>query len=195
MLPFPYLVHAKGLLSLESLILSIGPGLPPSVLPLYSHHHHPRRRSTRIVPDDELDERLHSFSFLGDPCLSHLIAMLSTYELYPMSTPMPDTADPATGRRIPPTAPSLPSPTECTPQPIRSRVQNMSLSLDNIPNNFNPSKVERTFSNLSVSAPSTTHLECMPCPTCDKTIADTMAVSRINGSFNGSQSEIGRAHV
>jgi osomolarity two-component system sensor histidine kinase NIK1 len=73
-------------------------------------------------------------------------------------------------------------------RPISSRVQNMSLSLDDIPINFDPSTLQRTFSNSSVSAPSTTHLECMSCPTCGKAITDTMTMSRINSSFNGSQS-------
>ena len=73
-------------------------------------------------------------------------------------------------------------------RPISSRVQNMSLSLDNIPNNFDVSKLSRTFSNSSASAPSTSHLEHMSCPTCGKVITDTITMSRINGSFNGSQS-------
>lgn len=73
-------------------------------------------------------------------------------------------------------------------RPISSRVQNMSLSLDNIPNNFDPSKLHRTFSNSSASAPSTSHLEHMSCPTCGKVITDTITMSRINGSFNGSPS-------
>lgn len=72
--------------------------------------------------------------------------------------------------------------------PINSRVQNMSLSLDNIPNNFDPSRLQRTVSNSSASAPSTSHLEYMSCPTCGKTITDTITMSRINGSFNGSPS-------
>jgi hypothetical protein len=72
---------------------------------------------------------------------------------------------------------------------LASRIS-MSSSLNNIPNNFDPSKVQRTFSNSSVSAPSATHLERMPCPkaTCGKTITDTMTTGRINGSFNVSQS-------
>ena len=73
-------------------------------------------------------------------------------------------------------------------RPISSRVQNMSLSLDNIPNNFDPSRLQRTLSNSSASAPSTSHVECMSCPTCGKVITDTITMSRINGSFNGSPS-------
>jgi osomolarity two-component system sensor histidine kinase NIK1 len=73
-----------------------------------------------------------------------------------------------------------------TARPISSRVQNMSLSLDNIPNNFDPSKLQRTYSNGSNSAPSTSHIDSMTCPTCGKTITDTMTLSRINGAFSGS---------
>lgn len=73
-------------------------------------------------------------------------------------------------------------------RPISSRVQNMSLSLDNIPNNFDPSKIQRTSSSSSTSAPPTSHIEHMSCPTCGKIITDTMTMSRINGSFNGSPS-------
>ncbi|KAI9566571.1 hypothetical protein HD554DRAFT_1096674 [Boletus coccyginus] len=73
-------------------------------------------------------------------------------------------------------------------RPISSRVQNMSLSFDNIPNNFDSSKLQRTCSNSSTSAPSTSHLECMPCPTCGKTITDTMTISRINDIFSGTSS-------
>ena len=60
--------------------------------------------------------------------------------------------------------------------------RNTLLSLDNIPNNFDPSRMQSALSNSSASAPSTTHLERMSCPTCGKMIADTMATSCINGS-------------
>lgn len=73
-------------------------------------------------------------------------------------------------------------------RPINSRVQNMSLSLDNIPPNFDPSKLQRTCSNSSASAPSTSHLEHMSCPTCGKVITDTLTMSRITSSFDGSPS-------
>jgi len=73
-------------------------------------------------------------------------------------------------------------------RPISSRVQNMSLSFDNIPGNFDSSKLQRTFSNSSASAPPTSHLECMSCPTCGKMITDTITMSRINSSFNGTSS-------
>ena len=43
-------------------------------------------------------------------------------------------------------------------------------------------------SQTRVSASSATHLEHTPCPTCGKTITDTMTMSRINDSFSGPQS-------
>lgn len=73
-------------------------------------------------------------------------------------------------------------------RPISSRVQNMSLSLDSIPNNFDLSKLQRTFSNSPASAPSTSHVEHMSCPTCGKVITDSVTMSRINSSFTGSPS-------
>ncbi|KAG9312444.1 HAMP TYPE histidine kinase [Chiua virens] len=76
-----------------------------------------------------------------------------------------------------------------TSRPTSSRAQSMSLSLDNIPNNIDPSKMQRTLSNSSASAPSTSHGERMPCPTCGKIITDSLTMSRINNSsFDGSPS-------
>ncbi|KAG6379634.1 hypothetical protein JVT61DRAFT_10152 [Boletus reticuloceps] len=204
---------------------------------------------------------------LNDPFLSHLIALLSAYELCPMSTPPPryggpgdwqtdsilrslsaiarrmytaeDTLDslkaseswqaigPETKKRRRPSTMSAKHASAArsgffsnksdaivnsadgsdvemiaedamvdvadvdrspSTRPISSRVQNMSLSPDNIPNNVDFSKLQRTFSNSSASAPSTSHLEHMSCPTCGKVITDSMTMSRINSSFNGSQS-------
>ncbi|KAG6372485.1 hypothetical protein JVT61DRAFT_7588 [Boletus reticuloceps] len=73
-------------------------------------------------------------------------------------------------------------------RPISSRAQNMSLSLDNIPNDVDFSKLQRTFSNSSASATSTSHLEHISCPTCGKVITDSTTMSRINSNFNESQS-------
>jgi osomolarity two-component system, sensor histidine kinase NIK1 len=76
-----------------------------------------------------------------------------------------------------------------SPRPINSRVQNMSLSLDNIPNNFDPLRLQRSHSgSSSTSAPPTSHVEHMACPTCGKTITDTMTMSRITSSFDASPS-------
>lgn len=72
-------------------------------------------------------------------------------------------------------------------RPISSRVQNMSLSLDDIPQDIDFSKLQRTISNSSTSAPSTSHVEHVFCPTCGKMVPDS-TMSRIHGSFNGSPS-------
>ncbi|KAG6333867.1 hypothetical protein ID866_5222 [Astraeus odoratus] len=78
-------------------------------------------------------------------------------------------------------------PVSSKPLPGSARTQSMSLSLDNIPNTIDPSKIQRSFSNgSSSSAPTTSCVDHMICPTCGKPITDTMTMSRINSSFDGS---------
>lgn len=68
-----------------------------------------------------------------------------------------------------------------------ARSQAMSLSLDNIPTTFDPFKLQRSTSNgSSCSAPTTSYMDHMVCPTCGKPITDTMTMSRVNSTFNGS---------
>jgi osomolarity two-component system sensor histidine kinase NIK1 len=70
-------------------------------------------------------------------------------------------------------------------KPYSSRANAMSLSLDGI----DAATLLRSFHNgSSASAPSTTHIEHVACPTCGKAITDTLTMSRINGSFSGSHS-------
>ncbi|KIJ62480.1 hypothetical protein HYDPIDRAFT_114607 [Hydnomerulius pinastri MD-312] len=76
-----------------------------------------------------------------------------------------------------------------TARPMSARVQNMTLSLDNIPTNIDPTKLQRTYSSgSSSSAPPTPHHDHVMCPACGKTITDTVTMNRINGSFDGSSS-------
>ncbi|KAJ8594201.1 hypothetical protein M405DRAFT_809539 [Rhizopogon salebrosus TDB-379] len=65
------------------------------------------------------------------------------------------------------------------------RASAMSLSLDGI----DAATLLRSFHNgSSASAPSTSHIEHIACPTCGKAITDTLTMSRLNGSFTGSDS-------
>lgn len=65
----------------------------------------------------------------------------------------------------------------------------MSLSLDGIPSHIDAATLFRSFNDgSSVSAPPTTHIDHVSCPTCGKAITDTLTMSRINGSFSGSHS-------
>ncbi|KAG2083298.1 uncharacterized protein F5147DRAFT_175424 [Suillus discolor] len=207
---------------------------------------------------------------LSHPFISHLIALLSTYELCPMSTPSPQYNGPAdwqTGtilrslgavaRRMYTAEETLasikasecwqtngpetqktqcrrhshvispgPGSTSCfqnnssnltpttmesvdvdmqdadstnavansdrTPvaKPHSARADSMSLSLDGLPSHIDAVTLLRSFSNgSSSSAPPTSHIEHMACPTCGKAITDTLMMSRINSSsFDGSPS-------
>ena len=69
-----------------------------------------------------------------------------------------------------------------------ARASSMSLSLDGIPTDVDAATLLRSFQNGTASAPSTSHLEHIGCPTCGKAITDTLTMSRINSSFNGSPS-------
>ncbi|KAG2144423.1 HAMP TYPE histidine kinase [Suillus bovinus] len=68
-----------------------------------------------------------------------------------------------------------------------ARAGSMSLSLDGLPSHIDAATFLRTFTNgSSNSAPPTSHIEHMACPTCGKAITDTLMMSRINSSFDGS---------
>lgn len=68
-----------------------------------------------------------------------------------------------------------------------ARASSMSLSLDGLPAHVDAATLLRSISNgNSASAPPTSHLEHMACPTCGKVITDTLTMSRINSSFDGS---------
>jgi osomolarity two-component system sensor histidine kinase NIK1 len=69
---------------------------------------------------------------------------------------------------------------EETPSPkTSSRIEPMSISLDNIPNNFSSSK--------AASAPPSSHSDHTMCPTCGRAITDDMTLGRVyNGLSNGS---------
>jgi len=65
----------------------------------------------------------------------------------------------------------------------------MSLSLDGIPSQIDAAALLRSFNNgSSASAPSTSHVDHVACPTCGKAITDTLTMSRINNNFNNSHS-------
>lgn len=72
-------------------------------------------------------------------------------------------------------------------KPYSARAGSMSLSLDGLPNHIDAATLLRSFaSGSSTSAPPTSHIEHMACPTCGKVITDTLTMSRINSSFDGS---------
>ncbi|KAG1856985.1 hypothetical protein DFJ58DRAFT_783872 [Suillus subalutaceus] len=72
-------------------------------------------------------------------------------------------------------------------KPHSARAGSMSLSLDELPAHIDAATLLRSFSNgSSASAPPTSHIEHMACPTCGKVITDTLTMSRINSSFDGS---------
>ncbi|KIK44484.1 hypothetical protein CY34DRAFT_618288, partial [Suillus luteus UH-Slu-Lm8-n1] len=175
------------------------------------------------------------------PFLSHLIALLSTYELCPMSTPSPRYDGPAdwqtdtilrslgavarrmytaedtvasikasecwqtngpetkkrrssstnTNSNLTPTVESIDidmqdadstngeASNDHTPvgKPYSARAGSMSLSLDGLPNHIDAATLLRSFaSGSSTSAPSTSHIEHMACPTCGKVITDTLTM-------------------
>lgn len=88
-------------------------------------------------------------------------------------TPADSAIDPIDGDRTP------------SSKPYSARANSMSLSLDGI----DAATLLRSFHNgTSASAPSTSHIEHVACPTCGKAITDTLTMSRINGSFSGSPS-------
>ncbi|KAG0694624.1 hypothetical protein DFH29DRAFT_959340 [Suillus ampliporus] len=184
---------------------------------------------------------------LSHPFLSHLIALLSAYELCPMSTPSPRYDGPAdwqtdtiirslgaVARRMYTAEETLASikaseswqsngpetkkrrstdasnltPTvesndvdmqeadsangvDITPGKKQhyARASSMSLSLDGIPTHIDAATLPRSFNNgNSTSAPSTSHIEHMACPTCGKPITDTLTISRINSTLDCSPS-------
>ncbi|KAG1824138.1 hypothetical protein EV424DRAFT_1606045 [Suillus variegatus] len=73
-------------------------------------------------------------------------------------------------------------------KPHSARAGSMSLSLDGLPSHIDAATLLRSFSSgSSSSAPPTSHIEHMACPTCGKAITDTLMMSRINSSsFDGS---------
>ncbi|KAG2133208.1 uncharacterized protein EDB93DRAFT_889605, partial [Suillus bovinus] len=68
-----------------------------------------------------------------------------------------------------------------------ARAGSTSLSLDGLPSHIDAATFLRSFSNgSSNSAPPTSHIEHMACPMCGKASADTLMMSQINSSFDGS---------